>query len=242
MLARRPGEGAATGAWGSGSVVCIASALRLGHRDGEPPWSKGFRLGPHQRAVLRPAQSFGREGWRHQRQRHAVEPGREVGWQLIAAAHRREQHLPAAEHGQHVAFVGAGPGTVAPVDGAGGAQASEARRGARPGAPPAMHAATEFAPDGRRAAGAAGAGARATARREREIWVAAALFRCGGRGRVRLVTGRNGPCRDDAGGHGKANPLVFAVCSYTRIPHVVARAIDRNQTPTAPPAKFLTRM
>ena len=174
---RRPDEGAATGAWGSGSVVRIASALRLGHRDGELPWSKGFRLGPHQCAVLRPAQPFGREGWRHQHQRHAVEPGGEVGRQPIAAAHRREQHLPAAEHGQHVAFVGAGLGTVAPVDGAGGAQASEALRGARAGAPPAMHAAAELAPDGRRAAGAAGAGACATARREREVGVAAALFR-----------------------------------------------------------------
>ena len=185
----------------------IASALRLGHRDGEPPWSKGFRLGPHQRAVLRPAQPFGREGWRHQHQRHAVQPGRELGRQPIAAAHRREQHLPAAEDSQHVAFVGAGLGTVAPVDGAGGAQASEALRGARAGAPPAMHAAAEFAPDGRRAAGAAGAGARATARREREVGVAAALFRRGGRGLVRLVTGRNGLCCDDAGGHGKADPV-----------------------------------
>ena len=224
----------------------IASALRLGHRDGELPWSKGFRLGPHQRAVLRPAQSFGREGWRHQHQRHAVEPGREVGWQPIAAAHRREQHLPAAEHGQHVAFVGAGLGTVAPVDGAGGAQASEALRGARAGAPPAMHAATELAPDGGRAAGAAGAGACATARREREVGVAAALFRRGGRGLVRLVLGPNGLCCDDAGGHGKADPgQLFAVCSYTRIPHDEATAIGARAcapSPMAAPGKFLTRM
>ncbi len=171
------------------------SALPLGHRDGELPWSKGFRLGPRQCAVLRPAQPSGREGWRHQHQRHLVEPGREVGWQPIAAAYCREQHLPTAEHSQHVAFVGAGLGTVAPVDGARGAQSSEALRGARAGAPPSMHAAAEFAPDGGRAAGAAGAGVCATARREREVGVAAAPFRRGGRGLVRLVTERNGLLR-----------------------------------------------
>ena len=188
-------------------------ALRLGHRDGELPWCKGFCLGPHQRAVLRPAQSVGREGWRHQHRRHAVQPGGEVGRQPVAAAHRREQHLPAAEHGQHVAFVGAGLGHCSAVDGAGGAQASEALRGARAGAPPAMHAAAELAPDGRRAAGAAGAGARATARRKREVGVAAALFR---RRRARARSGwlRGGMGRDcdDAGGtwKGRSWPYVFA--------------------------------
>jgi hypothetical protein len=68
------------------------------------------------------------------------------------------------------------------------------------------------------------------------------FFAVAGGGGSGWLRGGMGRAAMTPGGHGKANPLVFAVCSSTRIPHVVARAIDRNQTPTAPPAKFLTRM
>ena len=114
-----------------------------------------------------------------------------LGRQPVAATRHLEQHLTAVEHGEHVAIVGTGFGAVAAVDGARLAQAGEALRGARSGAPPAMHAATELSPDGRCTARTAGASASATAWREHEIGIAAALFHPGRRGnRVRPVLRR----------------------------------------------------
>jgi hypothetical protein len=177
---------------------------RLGGCDPQLPWCEGVRLGPHQRAILRPAQSAGPERRRHQRQRRAVKQGGQIGRQPVAAAHRLQQHLPATEDSEHVADVGAGLRAVAPVYGAGSAQAGEAFGGAWSGAPPAMHAAAKLAPDGRRTAWATRAGTGATARREPEVGIAAALFFRNLCGPVRLVTGGNGLCCDDVGRHGRS--------------------------------------
>jgi hypothetical protein len=162
-----------------------------------------------------PAQSAGRPGRRQQFRGHAVQPGGELRRQPVGVANRADCHSRAAGQGEDVAIPGAGLGTVVPVDGAGGAQSGQTFRSARAGAAAAMHAAAEFSPDGRSAAGTAGAGAGATARCKPEVGVAAAFWR----GRLRdeggadarvwhpgAGLGWDGWCWSLGGGHGGVGP------------------------------------
>jgi hypothetical protein len=166
-----------------------------GRSDGELPWCKGFCLRLQHSAVLRPAQPAGWPGRRQQFWDHAFQPGGELRRQPVGVADRVDYHSRAPGQGEDTAIQGAGLGAVVPVDGAGRAQSGQAFLGARAGAAAAMHAAAEFSPDGRSTAGAAGAGAGATARREPEVGIAAALW--GGfrnRGGWRCGVGRGHEC------------------------------------------------
>ena len=181
---------------------------------GLPPWPPRWRASMVRGLLPRPATARDPRPGSIRRTGRAAASGPaacgSAGRPARAAAGRRNAPLRAApaRGGTRPACGVRGRGlwrTVAAVDGAACAQAGEALRGARAGAPPAMHAAAELAPDGRRTAGTAGAGACATAWREREVGVAAALFRRGGRGPGQAGVGREMGCAgDDAGGHGKS--------------------------------------
>ncbi len=149
------------------------------------PGREGGGHGAVADAVLLRGDAAGRAGRRHQLGRVAIQTGDEGGRQMVLVAAGGDGDAGAAQQGETVAFEGAGLGAGVAVDGAGGAQIFEAFWGAGAGPAAAVRSlpagltrgAARFAVDGGGLAGAARAGAGATAGGEVEVGVAAGFFR-----------------------------------------------------------------